>query len=266
MGTIDMRQPFGDDQEVKEPAVGDEVTETPEDASTPESEPEEPVKKDEEPAGEQEPTVTEPESDTEPTVDPAIAALEATRDKLRAEVTQMREERRRERAKPLILEKGEELDLSDVAEQDIAVIEKVLRAKGYVSKSELQTLSYQEKLEASKDEWLQAHPEYQPANDPDDTNWGKLQETLKLFASPSDPKDVKRVLDMAHAYIRPVVAPTKNSAGTASATEKLIIASKGASGGSSTKPAPSAKSSELSKLASEHLKGFTDDELTELLS
>ena len=266
MGTIDMRQQFGEDEEVKESAVGDEVAETPEDASAPESEPDELVKKDEESEGEQEPTVTEPEPDTEPVVDPAISALEATREKLRAEVTQLRQARRIERDRPLILEKEEEPDLSDVAEQDIAVIEKVLRAKGYVSKSELQTLSYQEKLEASKDEWLQAHPEYQPANDPDDTNWGKLQETLRLFASPSDPKDVKRVLDMVHAYIRPVVAPTKNSAGTASATEKINIASKGASGGSSTKPAPSAKSSELSKLASEHLKGYTEDELKELLS
>ena len=205
------------------------------------------------------------ESDDETKELEAIEAIRQEKERLLKEVTDLRSDRRKAReeskeATPLITNKP--VDLSDVATQDVELIEKVLRAKGYAPKEEIDRTLYSEKLEAAKDEWLHVHPEYLPENDPDDKKWNALNETISnFFKAPANPRDIKKVLDLAHKQVSPVSLPTKSVASTTAQKEKSAATSKGSSAGGG-KSATSSKP----KMDVSGLSGFSEDELAELFS
>ena len=121
-------------------------------------------------------------------------------------------------------------------------------------------------MEAAKDAWLEAHPEYKPENDPNDEKWGALSKTVgSFFKSPQNPKDVTKILDAAHKMVNPHAEralPVKPRASVAAAQEKVSVSSKSSGGsGVSTKGAAPKRSSGVTANMYE---GFTDDELREM--
>lgn len=199
----------------------------------------------------------------EQAVDP-IAALKLEEKRIRDQIVELRKERRSLKdEKP-----KEELivpDLKDVASADIALIERVLKAKGYVQKSDVQSMTYQEKLDAEKNSWLNAHPEYLPANDTDDTKWTALNNALTTyFKAPANPGDIGKILDLAHGLVggtRQVQLPVKNIAKTNAAKEKLTVTSKGANAG---KGATTKETMNKKKIDTSYLIGFTPEEIEEI--
>ena len=193
-----------------------------------------------------------------------VSALAKEKEKLLRDITELRKDRR-ELRKP----KEEEVitdKLDDINPKDIALIEKVLKAKGYVKKDDVSALTYQEKLESHKDSWLKDHQEYLPENDPDDKRWSALNSTLgSYFKSPSDPSKIGKLLDAAHAMIGGNVRQiqTKPKAQVEAAKERVNVASKG-TGGRSTTMAPAPKKS-LGNLGV-YLIGFDDAEKEEILN
>ncbi len=261
MPVIQMGQTVGDseDQEVKN---GEETQDT---SSVSEPEPSEETPTIEEDTSEN--TVEEEttdDSEEEPIADDKITALQAEEARLREQIVALRTERRtvrQQKEEPLLVEKSD--DLSDVAEADIALVEKILKAKGYVRKDEISTMSYQEKIETFKNEWLEAHPEYLPANDADDKNWNALKGTIdSMFKSPSNPSDIKKIMDVAHSIVKPTASiPIKNRATVDASKEKIETSSKGASAGGAGK-APETKPK--ANISRNSFHGFTEEEFKEL--
>jgi hypothetical protein len=127
-------------------------------------------------------------------------------------------------------------------------------------------MQYKTAIESAKDEWLAAHPEYLPENDPDDKNWGALHQTvLGYFKMPENPKDIKKVLDAAHKIVKPFAElPVKSRAEVNAAKEKITISSKGAGGGAKPEPIKSAGSYQIADVL-KHT-DFTEDEARDLFS
>ena len=199
-----------------------------------------------------------------------VSTLKQQEETLRKQIVELRMERRKERYEdPLIVQKKEvvEVDeLKDTNPEDVALIEKVLKAKGYVRKEDVSRLSYQEKIDKTKNDWLNEHKEYLPENDSNDQNWNELNKTLGLyFKAPNNPEDIKKVMDLAHKMIKgdSKTLPIQNEAQNNSAKEKLKIVSKSGSGNSI---ASSPKSVNTKKIDTSYLKGFSEEELKEFNS
>ena len=268
MPTIDRRPVKGQPTEEKEAVVDTtEETETPADSSTAET-PDETV----EGTGDETPSTNlpEPQVEEENVEEKRVQGLKAEEERLRKQIEELRKERRNVRQetpaeKPLLIPAETSSDLADVAPSDVQLIEKVLRAKGYVRKDEIQSMTYAEKLDAAKETWLQAHPEYLPANDLEDVKWAALNSAIKsYFKAPPKPEDVARVMDMAHQMIGGTpkqTLPKKNVAANAASQEKVKSLSKGTGGSAGNKtPAPKRN------IDTSHLIGFTEEELEEMKS
>lgn len=269
MNTIDMRPKADAGEEEVKPieAVEEDIQD---EASVVETVPDQTVEEEDElivaPSEETESVVEREEEAEEDKSAIAVNALKAEEEKLRKQISELRTERRAIREgkteQPLTVEK---VDLSDVAEADVALVEKILRAKGYVRKEELSAMTYKDQVESYKDAWLKDHPEYLPENDPNDTNWEALNTVVSnYFKSPDDPRDIQTILDLAHAKVKPEGAkiPVKTRASTDAAKEKIQVSSKGASSGGSTKAAVVQKAA--AKIDRGFFQGFTDEELAEM--
>lgn len=191
-----------------------------------------------------------------------IDGLLSEKEKLSAQIVELRKERRGvkqgEQETPLFVPANEELE--GVAPEDISLVEKILKAKGYVRKDEIQANSYKENVDIQTETWLEKHPEYKPENDPEDKKWNSLLSEYNLYKTPSDPKQIQKLLDKAHSSLNPrSVLPTKNPATIAAAKQKL--AAKG-SGGVGAKTSIKTKGN----LDLSGLQGFTEEELAELQS
>ena len=266
MSVIDMRPTKGAPTEVNE-AETEEVSEekeTPAESSTAETPSEEPAAIVEDTT---EKTVVEEPAPEVPVVETRVNALKLEEEKLRRQIEELRKERRsvreEKRQEPIVINDD---SLKDVAQQDVDLIEKVLRAKGYVRKEELHSMTYAEKLESAKNEWLKTHPEYLPSNDPNDEHWNALNSTISTyFKAPPKPEEVGKVMDLAHQMIggsSKKELPTRNPATTAAAQEKMKVLSKGQGGSAGDKtPAP-----KRTNLDTSYLIGFSKEELDDIAS
>lgn len=248
--------------EVKDlPETEEEVTEDLSESSADEEEVETTTEEPE--VSEEKPEVEAEVEEETKTVD--LLPLESEREKLLKQITELRAERRELRQKKeVFVDKTPEKNLlEDVSPQDVQLIEKVLKAKGYVRQSDVEGMTYTQRVEQYQNEWLAAHPEYLPENDPEDTNWNKLRSYVdNFFKAPSNPALIGKVLDMAHSALNPQVSiPTKTRAATEAKKEKLKSSSKGSTGGEAGKTSVNPKN----QLRVKHLKGFSEDELKELL-
>lgn len=250
-------QETGQEEEAKE---DQDVEETPDGEETPED-----TSASDNTDGESEEESTEEveefeEEDVDDDNSDEIAGLESQRDRLSKEIVELRRERRavkqqEPKTKPDVF--VENTDLGDIAESDIALIERVVKAKGYVKAED----NYKSQMDSYKDQWLEKHPEYLPENDPDDVLWGKLNQELNTFyKAPKDPKAIVKILNKIDKDINPKASiPVKSRATTNAAKQKLKTSGKG--GGSKGKTAPSPKSKNVDRSA---LQGFTDEELSEM--
>lgn len=131
---------------------------------------------------------------------------------LLGEVTKLRKEnhylrgqdRNLKQEQPLIISNKAE-ELKDVNPEDVALIDKVLRSKGYLTKEESHKMFYESVKQEKLNEFLEKFPEYKPENDPGDLNWSALQRELGFYRMPDDPHKVSDVLFRAHQNISKVV-------------------------------------------------------------
>lgn len=259
MGVLNMLPAKGEPTEVKE-ADDDTVTEeneTPAEPSTAENETGDEADED----GTSVKTVAETPAAEEPEAE--LTALEQQKQKLLDDITELRGQRRVARQQrvqePEVIVND---DLRGIAPDDVTLVERVLKAKGYVKKEEIGAISYAEKATAAQNDWLKEHPEYLPANDPDDKRWNALDRTVRsYFKTPANPAEVKKVLDLAHQMLSPGALPVRAKAQTDSAQEKLKVQSKGQGGkGASKTPA------QRRSLDTSYLHGFSDEEIEEITS
>ena len=205
----------GVQEEVKEAASEEDAEEQRDTAELPA---EQPV------SGNTDEDTTEPDNQV---LETQINSLQEERVKLLKEISELRGQRREIKQEQLGRVEQQIDDLKDVHPEDAQLIERVLRSKGYISKTEAQGMFFesvkQEKLEA----FLNKYPEYKPENDPTDANWSALQKEIGFYKMPSDPHLISEVLERAHRNVIRVpsdlTVPAKQ--------RQVAVASVGAGGG-----------------------------------
>lgn len=176
------------------------------------------------------PAENKPADNGEDNDDREVIGLSKDRDKLLAEIRTLRQQRREMRGKdvePLIVQQNDTLE--DIDPEYTQTVERIMKAKGYVTKNEAAAITYETVKKSKLDEFLEKYPEYKPENDPDDINWNALQRELQYYRTPADPNLFSELLLKAHKTI------SKSSSGTVNNRKKLDNASFGSGGNS--KPA-----------------------------
>ena len=158
-----------------------------------------------------------------------IEGLKKERERLLSEIRELRATRRELKTKPKEepITQKEIDDLKDLHPEDVALIERILKAKGYVSREELNRQLYEQIEQDEINKFLEKHPEFKPENDPDDRNWMALQEELKWYRKPENPREIGKLLEKARRAIQSPVSERSNLKTT---KRQIEIASKGSGG------------------------------------
>ena len=194
--------------------------------------------------------------------------LKTERDKLLKDIIDLRGQRREVRGKPVRGLEPEEVkvdDLKDLHPDDVKIIEKVLKAKGYVPKTEIEKTIYGQIKQEQLDKFLEKYPEFSPANDPDDKNWNALQEELKFYRMPDNPRQMNKILERARQAISSTV-PLSDKGTIEAQKQRAETAGVGTGGQGGTELSSSIGSFDPDKVDSLRRGGFTDEEIIKNLT
>lgn len=235
----------GEEEEVKE-TEGEESSEekeTPEEPSTSEETTEEELGSD----------ATETEE-----VSRQVQGLKEEKEKLLEEIISLRGERRS--LKEIELKKVEEKldELKDVHPQDVQVIERILKARGYLSKEEAQKMYYNQIKQQELTSFLNKYPEFKPENDPNDKNWTTLQKEMSYYRLPEDPHLIGGLLEKARKSIQIPVVVKKELLLKKQQLKVAGVGSGGAFMPSTEKSLTANQKAELSR------GGFTEEEIAQM--
>ena len=151
-------------------------------------------------------------------------------------------------------------DLKDVAPEDVSIIDRVLRAKGYMTKEESSKMHYDVVKNEEITKFLDRFPEYKPENDPHDLNWSALQTHIQSwYRMPDDPRLVGELLLKAH---RDVAKAPSDRVVVEAKKQQVKIASSGSAGTQRSSPKP--VNPRLSELLKTHMHGWSDEEIRKL--
>ena len=157
-------------------------------------------------------------------------------------------------------------DLSDIDIEDQKRLDRVLKAKGFVSKAEVQETLLKQSQQEVEDSFFTSHPEYSVDTDQNDLLYNALKEEITIFAKPQSASGMKRVLERAHKAVQeryPSSFPTKGSLSAEMAKQhRKDVAS---IGGGATSSGIS-KQSTLTETQKEEFRrgGFTEEDIAEM--
>ena len=128
---------------------------------------------------------------------------------LRGEIVTLREKladaktegQRRNIEKKIDVVKDDIDELKDLHPDDVNVVDRILRSKGYITKKESQSMFYDSVKRETLDSFLEKYPEYKPENDPSDSKWASLQAEVGLYKMPADPHSIAKLLEKAHRAV-----------------------------------------------------------------
>ena len=135
-----------------------------------------------------------------------VQGLEGEKEKLLKEIQALRGSRRELKKEELaVVDKKIQQasdELKDLHPEDVSLIDRVLRAKGYITKGEASQMAYNAIKTEEVDKFLEKFPEYKPDNDPNDVNWNALQRQIGTwYRMPEDPRLIGELLAKAHRDI-----------------------------------------------------------------
>lgn len=212
-----------------------------------------------EPSGEKEESTDDVGAETKE-LQKEIAGLSQAREELIRDLKELRGERRElkqreiDRVDKQIEEKVD--DLVDVHPDDTKLIERVLRAKGYVSQSEVNRILFDHKKQEVISNFLHEFPEYRPENDPDNKKWGTILEEISLYREPASPEQYAVLLRRAHR-----LASVGSTTGPSVAVKKHQAQIASAGSGGTRKPS---SPNRLASLVETHMHGYTQEEIAEM--
>lgn len=215
--TIGTIPEFTTDETTPAPAEAPVETEIPEEVKqTEETEtPAPPAEKPDETVVEESPAPSQEE------VQRAEQGLQNELVRLRKEIANLRGQKREIKQEQINAVQEQIDELKDMHPDDVATVERVLRAKGYVTKEEQKKMFYDAVKDEELNKFLERYPEYKPENDPDDANWTALQREISLYRTPDNPREIATLLERAHRGIvkvasGPSIAPKKRQVELAS--------------------------------------------------
>lgn len=129
-----------------------------------------------------------------------INSLEEAKRELILELDDLRGQKR-EAKKAEIAEVQQEIQdkLEDINPDDVSLIDRVLKAKGYVARGDVSKMFYDARKNEVFSKFLKEFPEYSEVNDPDRRKFGPLLRELQLYKEPSDPDVYGDLLRRAHS-------------------------------------------------------------------
>lgn len=154
------------------------------------------------------------ETPAEEQIDAPSANTADLQDQLRQELNALRDERReliheikdlrgqRREAKQAEIDTVQtKIDtLEDVNQDDVNLIDRVIRAKGYTTREESQKMLYEDRKRDSINKFFTEFPEYSEENDPDRRKFGPLlRELREYYKEPEDPRKWYNVLRKVHS-------------------------------------------------------------------
>ncbi len=225
--------------------IGEEETETPEEPSASEKPADEP--QEEEISG---------DTDNEE-LQKQVQGLSQEREKLLKEIQELRGQRREIKQVELTKVESKVDELKDLHQEDVALIDRIFKAKGYASKEDVQKIWYEQIKQEKLNAFLEKYPEFKPENDSHDINWSALQRELGYYKFPTDPHRIPEILERARKAIQPVASGRNIS----TAERNLKTAGLGTGGVNRSSPSKS-----LSPEKRAWLKGFTEEEIREMES
>lgn len=168
-------------------------------------------------------------------IDRAKDGLQNELVKLRKEIAELRGQKREIKQEQINTVQAQIDELKDMHPDDVATIDRVLRAKGYMTKGEADKMFYEAVKNEELNKFLEKYPEYKPENDPSDTNWTALQQELGYYRTPENPRQIAELLERAHRGV------VKVSSGPSIAPQKRALAVAQVGGGGAQKSSPQAK-------------------------
>lgn len=171
-----------------------------------------------------------------------VQGLSQEREKLLREIQALRGTRRELAEAQLQKVESKLDDLKDLHPEDVSVVERILRSKGYITKGEAEKMYYEDVKNLELTKFLEKYPEYKPENDPNDINWNSLQRELGLYKLPANPHQIGELLERAHRAVSKLPGGRAEPA----ARERIKIASMGAGG--SQRPSSLRTPSEIAPL------------------
>lgn len=189
------------------------------------------------------------------TKDVAISSLQTERVKLLREIAELRGQKREVKRDQLAQVDKQIDELKDLNPQDVTIIERVLRSKGYMTKEESTQMFYKAVENEEVNKFLDKYPEYKPENDPNDANWSILQKELGFYKLPSDPKLIGQILERAHKGV--VKVPSGPSLPIQQ--RRIQVASSGSGG--TQRPSSNVFTFDADKRAMLRQGGFSDEEI-----
>jgi len=137
-----------------------------------------------------------------------VEGLQRDKERIILELEDLRGQRRT--AKQAELQKLEEEidDLKDLHPQDVTIIDRVLRAKGYVSKGQVGKMLYEARKQDEIAKFQSEFPEYSEDNDPDRKRFGPLLQRLSLYKEPEDPLMYGTLLRREHRALAGTRTPS----------------------------------------------------------
>lgn len=163
--------------------------------------------------------------------------------------------------------------LEGVNEEDVNLIEKVVRAKGFMTRSEFEAEQQKRSSQTSKarrkeatQEFLKNYPQYSADKDPTGARWNKLMSEYKLFDKSvrQDPDRVSELLERAHRQIDSSPPSALEKAKKLAQKKQNALGATRSDGGggseSSTQEAPKA----VPQGVRQFLKGFKPEELANI--
>ncbi len=137
-------------------------------------------------------------------VEGQLKGLMTEKEKLLDEIKSLRGQRREIKQEEINIVQQQMDDLKDLYPDDINTIDRILRAKGYMTKEEANKMFYENVKNDELKQFLDRFPEYKPENDVNDINWNALQRELKYFRMPENPHEVGQVLEKAHKALEKI--------------------------------------------------------------
>lgn len=130
-----------------------------------------------------------------------VQGLQTEREKLLGEIRDLRGQRREIKQQELQKVDSKIDELKDIHPEDAALIDKVLRSKGYITRQESHEMFYKAVENDKISQFLNKFPEYKPENDPNDLNWNALIREFQIYRKPDDPHQIGLLLERAHQAI-----------------------------------------------------------------
>lgn len=147
----------------------------------------------------------EPKEDTgykqKEELEKSIEGLQRRKRELIMELDEVRLDKQKAKRQEIDKVQSQIDDLKDLHPQDVQTIERILQAKGYISKDSVNQMLYSSRKQDEIQKFLQEYREYNEVNDPEGKKFGPLLQELKLYKEPEDPTMYGVLLRRAHRAV-----------------------------------------------------------------